>query len=166
MKKDSFNTCIFLMFSMTILFLFSTLQAQERIFERIIKDSQFIILGNVKSINSNWDDGKRNIWTYITFEPKQFLKGNINSKEIVIKIPGGKIGNIEEIVSGTPKYKVGEFTITFLGKENEKYYYVNGWDEGKYTYKEGKWVKKEVIYSDQLIPTIKSIVEQQFKTNN
>lgn len=82
---------------------------------------------------------------------------------MILRIPGGEIGNVGERVTSTPKFKVGEYILSFLGKDIDDFYYVNGWEEGKYTFQEGYWINKKSKYSEQFITMIKSIVVQQSK---
>jgi len=129
--------------------------------DRLIKDSETIVVGEVIKMESRWEE-HNNIWTLVTLKCKDFLKGT-NKSQIIVRVPGGKIGNKEQGVSGTPKYQVGETVLNFLGKDSEDMYFVNGWEDGKYTLKDGQWIQKNFQYSNQLISTVKNIIKNQSK---
>ncbi len=142
-------------------FSISISQEHEVSLEKLVKDSEVVVTGKVKKIECEIDHNK-NIWTYVTIECKQFLKG-AKKNIITIKVPGGEIGELGQYVSGTPQYKIGEEVLNFLGRDKEGKYYVNGWENGKYSYKNGKWVKKNSVFTEQFIETVKAIIEKEPK---
>lgn len=160
MKPKSLNKqlAVCLLYFSTI---FSFSYAQERAIEKLIKDSETIIIGKVSKIESEMEADK-NIWTYVTIECNQFLKGN-KKIEVIIRIPGGEVGNLGQYVSGAPKYEINEEVLNFLSQDINGAYYVNGWEDGKYTHKNGNWIQKNSIYPEQFIETVKNIVEQKIK---
>jgi len=147
--------------ALVLLFLipFSLAYSQEITLEKLIKDSAVIVIGKVKKIESKIE-GEKNIWTYVTIECKQYLKGN-KKIELTVRIPGGEVGELGQYVSGTPKYKVGEEVLSFLGQDTMGTYYVNGWENGKYTYKDGHWMQNNLMQSETFIDRIKSIIDSK-----
>ncbi|MCL5268043.1 MAG: hypothetical protein M1469_08065 [Bacteroidetes bacterium] len=137
--------------------------AQERTLDDLVRDSQVIVIGNVKNVQSKWDNQKRNIWTYVTISSQSYLKGDITQGELVVRILGGAANDTSQYVSGSPRFDVGEHVLTFLGKDVQDFYYVNGWEDGKYTYRDGAWIGKNSEFPGQLVTQIKSIVKLQSK---
>lgn len=138
---------------------FSLSYAQERNIEELVRNSELIIIGKVLKIESKMETDK-NIWTYVTIECKQNLKGKYKN-EVILRIPGGEVGNLGQYVSGAPKYEIDEEVLSFLGLDINYTYYVNGWEHGKFTHQDGKWLQKNSTYSEKFTETIKNIVKQQ-----
>jgi hypothetical protein len=132
--------------------------SQQVLLKKIINDSKLIVVGRVTNIESRLGAGK-NIWTYVTLKCDHFLKGDSIDK-IIIKIPGGIVGDLGQSVSGTPKYLLDELTLNFLGQKNDGEYYVNGWESGKYTYQNGVWIQRNRRCPQDFIAQIKSMINQ------
>lgn len=79
MKTNVLKTCCHLFY--LLLFIYSSLlYAQPNSLATSVKNSKLIVLGTVINIQSQWDKDKRNIWTYITIDVKQYLKGSGEKK--------------------------------------------------------------------------------------
>jgi hypothetical protein len=81
----------------------------------LTQESTDILYGKCSDIKSEWDNEQNIIYTYITVIPEAFVKGNQNP-EIVITVPGGRVGNIIYEVSEMPVFEPGEEVFTFLWK--------------------------------------------------
>jgi hypothetical protein len=75
---------------------------------------------------SQWEDG--NIFTYVSVSIEQYVKG-AGDKEVAIKIPGGRVGDIIQLVSDTPSFRIGERMLLFL---KDDFFQVVGWRQGKF----------------------------------
>lgn len=161
MKQKSLNKQLATACIMYLLFFSSFSYTQERAMEKLIKDSEVIIIGKVLKIESEMGADK-NIWTYVTIECNQYLKGN-KKNEVIIRIPGGEVGDLGQYVSDAPKYEINEEVLNFLSQDINGAYYVNGWEDGKYTHKNGNWIQKNSVNPEQFIKTVQYIIEQQSK---
>ena len=94
--------------------------------------SEVIVSGNVTNIESRLADG---IFTYVTISVEQIIKGSILSSHILLRLPGGEVGEITLTASDVPKFTVGESIIVFL-KADGAYYNLWGLYQGKYTVQE------------------------------
>ena len=112
----------------------------------LAKKSETIVLARVEDETARWDDGKKEIYTYITLavlEPVKGMgkgKGADNGKSpkgeetITIRQLGGTVGNMTSIVPGTPSFRRGEEVVLFLSAKDAKGYpWVVGLQQGKYT---------------------------------
>ena len=90
--------------------------------EYMIDFSDTIIIGHVKDKYSYWENQK--IYTKIVIDVEQFVKNSYREKstEIVLKVPGGKVGDTRLRVSGAPTFKVREKVMLFLKKTNHDYF--------------------------------------------
>jgi len=75
--------------------------------------SEKIIRGQVVAVESYWNPDKTNIYTKITILISEYLKGN-GPREMILKIPGGRVGNKVQRVSDTPQFSVGDDHVIFL----------------------------------------------------
>jgi hypothetical protein len=75
--------------------------------------SEKIVRGEVVSVKSYWNAEKTLIYTDIIVLVEEYLKGN-GPKEIIIKIPGGTVGDKTQWVSDTPHFDVGDHGVIFL----------------------------------------------------
>jgi hypothetical protein len=93
-----------------------------------------IVIAEVESMSSNWDDEGREIYTYITLRVVEKIKGTIEGNQIVLRQLGGIVGNVESRVSGMPQFARREKVLVFLGRyPSSPYFGVMDWLEGKKT---------------------------------
>lgn len=62
-------------------------------------------------VQSRWENGS--IWTVTTFDVVEQIKGKLPS-QIVVRLPGGRVGALTATVDGTPKFSPSEEAIVFL----------------------------------------------------
>lgn len=115
----------------------------------LAKKSETIVLARVEDETARWEDGKREIYTYITLRVLDPVKGMgkkaengksaKNEETITIRQLGGTVDNMSSIVPGMPSFRRGEEVVVFLSAKDAKGYpWVVGLQQGKYT-----------VYSDE-----------------
>ena len=115
----------------------------------LAKKSETIVLARVEDETARWEDGKKEIYTYITLRVLDPVKGmsrnGDNGKSpkaeetITIRQLGGTVDNMTSIVPGMPSFRRGEEVVVFLSaKDARGYPWVFGAQQGKYT-----------VYSDE-----------------
>jgi len=72
-----------------------------------------IVVGQVLSVRSEWDDSHRTIHTRFEIKVEEVWKGSADEREVIIQ-PGGTVGDIEMRVHGMPDFAVGEKAVLFL----------------------------------------------------
>ncbi|MFY9571181.1 MAG: FG-GAP-like repeat-containing protein [Blastocatellia bacterium] len=87
--------------------------------DTMIVEARAIVRGKVLSVASSFDEQHNNIYTYITIKVQEVLKGQISERRIVIKEPGGQVGEQGSIVFGTPQFKPGEKVLLYLDTWND-----------------------------------------------
>jgi hypothetical protein len=102
--------------------------------ESMSKNADLIITGKVVEQNSNWNENKTRIYTQATIQVEEYLKGNNNSRSIIVSYPGGEVGDVGELYSHMPKFEDQEEVLVFLKKDekNTRYKVFNG-EAGKIT---------------------------------
>lgn len=115
----------------------------------LAKKSDTIVLARVEDETARWEDGNKEIYSYITLRVLDPVKGMgkksengkspKNEETITIRQLGGTVDNMTSIVPGMPSFRRGEEVVLFLtAKDSKGYPWVVGLQQGKYT-----------VYSDE-----------------
>lgn len=94
---------------------------------------------------SRWENGA--IWTVTTFDLIESMKGNL-PPQVVVRLPGGKVGNLTAAVEGTPKFVPGDEAVLFLQRTRTGGYSVAGWVEGTFRIALDPASRREVVTQD------------------
>ncbi|TKJ48031.1 hypothetical protein CEE34_00960 [Candidatus Aerophobetes bacterium Ae_b3a] len=134
--------------------------------EELTSQADSILIGKVKKIESRWNEEKTLIYTYVTVSVKQHTKnlsGVGEVQEIIVKVPGGEVGDIGLKVSDSPQFREGEEVFLFLRMEKLPLFSVVGLFQGKYTIEEDR-VKNRIlgleVPLDSFISQIKGILQK------
>jgi hypothetical protein len=75
--------------------------AQGKVSEiKLLSEKADVILtGKVLQQKSEWNKNKTRIYTNVTVEVDEYLKGSSEGKNIVITNPGGEVGEVGELYS-------------------------------------------------------------------
>ena len=125
-----------------------------------------ILTGKVTKQNSSWNKDKTRIYTDVTLEVEEYLKGNNGNKTLVVTTPGGEVGEVGELYTHMPRFSKDEEVLLFVKKDTKdmSYKVVNG-QEGKIALYTDKKTGEKVTSSNRKISTlkkeIKNYVEQQ-----
>jgi hypothetical protein len=94
--------------------------------------AEVIVIAEVTSISSAWNDQETLIFTYIELRVVEKIKGNFQGNQLVLRHLGGVVGNVESRVSGMPQFARNEKVLVFLaGIPNSSFFAVMDWLEGK-----------------------------------
>lgn len=81
--------------------------------EEMTTRSPLVVRGTVHRVDTQWAEGKTKIWTYSEVVVQETIKGAARTS-VLVKQPGGVIGNIGEKVSGAAVFTPGEEVVLFL----------------------------------------------------
>ncbi|MBE2248420.1 MAG: hypothetical protein IAE78_02650 [Myxococcus sp.] len=81
--------------------------------EEMTERSPLVVRGTVHRVDTQWAEGRSKIWTYSEIVVQETLKGAARTS-VLVKQPGGVIGNIGEHVSGAATFTPGEDVVLFL----------------------------------------------------
>jgi len=114
----------------------------------LTKQAEAIVRGKVKDMRSEWDPERRFIWTLVTVSVSKSIKGDsLAGQEVIVKIPGGVVGQIGQKTEDAPIFKKGEDVMLFLKPEvyrGEKVFRVTGNFQGKHTIKDNTVIEKKM----------------------
>ena len=91
--------------------------------------SEKILRGEVVEVMSYWNTEKTLIYTDVTVLIDEYLKGD-GLREIIIKIPGGTVGDDTVWVSDTPQFAEGDYGVILLESSGQ----VTGGPDGVYLF--------------------------------
>lgn len=94
---------------------------------------------------SRWEDGT--IWTVTTFDVIETLKGSLPA-QVVVRLPGGRVGHLTAAVDGTPKFRPGEQAVVFLERGRGGGYSVAGWVQGTFRIAQDPNSRREIVTQD------------------
>jgi hypothetical protein len=92
--------------------------------------AETIVHGTVTRVESHLSQDGRRVFTQIDVDVKEAIKGQPPKTVSVIQ-PGGEVGDIGQLVSGTAHYAVGEEVVLFLERHGPNFRTV-GMAQGKY----------------------------------
>jgi hypothetical protein len=106
--------------------------AQNNSIKDLTKGADVILTGKVVSQNSNWNENGTKIYTYVNVQVNEYLKGSIRDENIVVKHPGGEVGDVGELYTHMPSFKNNEEVVLFLSmeKSDKEFKVING-EKGK-----------------------------------
>jgi hypothetical protein len=101
--------------------------------DALTAQADVIVVGRVTAIASGVDPAVDSIYTYVTIEPAEILKGPATNEPIVIKQWGGSVGDRGLYVAGQPRFAVGEQVLLFLGsRARDRSLFTLGMWQGKW----------------------------------
>jgi hypothetical protein len=115
--------------------------------EVMVARADVIVLGQVEATQARWE-GQR-IITSVLVRVENALKGQPGTT-VMIKAPGGKVGNVAMKVLAAPKFQVGERALLFL-KNGQGNLHVLGLADGKLDVRAERLVWNEKL---QPLPTV------------
>ena len=100
--------------------------------EQLTKKSKEIIQGKVVKKQSEWNQDRTRINTMITIKVDRSIKGRLGKEEVVIRQPGGVVGDVGLKVTGFPDFQEDEEVLVFLRKGEKSFRKVVGLTQGKF----------------------------------
>jgi hypothetical protein len=97
--------------------------------DQLAAGSDAVARVNFASAESRWESGS--IWTVTTVKVVETMKGNL-PEEILLRLPGGRVGHLTAKVDGTPKFNPGDDAVVFLKRTPAGGFTVAGWVEGTF----------------------------------
>lgn len=88
-----------------------------------------IVVGKFKTVRSVWDEEKGKIYTYLTVDVSETLKGD-GQKSLTIRQLGGTVGKLVMKVTGTPTLAPEEEAVLFLHKTQAGDHLIYGLSQG------------------------------------
>ncbi len=113
--------------------------------DEMVVTSRFILTGEVRTVTSAWNDEHTMIWTYVEIKRDRLLKGKLGAKTIVLKQPGGTVGQSGIRVLGQPEFSPGQQVLLYLNTSPEGYIHVAHTFMGMFSIVEDKATGKKIV---------------------
>jgi len=130
--------------------------------EQLTKDANYIVIGKVKDMHSEWNADRTLIYTYVTISIREYVKGTLNQKIFTIRHIGGIVGNIGMWQSDTPRFSKNQEVLLFLKPTGKNIFRIAGRLQGKYTIKDDRILEKNMAVSN-FVKQIKKIMQRNEK---
>jgi hypothetical protein len=105
--------------------------------EKLTRDAELIVTGDVENTESQWTPDKKSIMTTAVISINEIIKGKPVEKKIQVIYPGGEVGDTGMKVSDEVILNKGERVLLYLAPENKfsggSAYRISGRAQGKYT---------------------------------
>ena len=136
-------------------------QAMQKAVQELSDQSDLVVVGKVASINSQWNKDKSRIYTNVTVDVDEFVKGNASSRSIVVRHLGGEVGSVGELYSFAPRFKSNEEVMLFLHKNKSGEFNVTNGAKGKFRIKEAGTSQLKTLESGVSVQNIKTIIKSK-----
>jgi hypothetical protein len=110
--------------------------------EELVQRTPTIVHGVVVRTETNWDDRHASIWTWTEVLVKQPIKGSVG-RTVLVKQPGGVVGEVSQFVSGAAAFEPSEEVVLFLepAVDEKNAYVLMGLSVGKVLLEEQRLIK-------------------------
>lgn len=109
----------------------STTVLQHFDVERLSAVATIIAVGEVGSVDARWNEPHTKIYTRVSVNPTEVLKGGRDLGPLTIKMIGGQVGGDAASLPGTPVFVRGERVLVFLEpREDGDGYHIVGLFQG------------------------------------
>ena len=113
--------------------------------EEQVASARAIVIGRCQKIESRSLDGT--IVTYITLDVREVLKGRVSTGSLVVRQPGGLVGENGQWIYGSPRFDVGRDAAIFLASNGDGAYVVDGMFLGNFFLEKGAdgrdWLRRD-----------------------
>jgi hypothetical protein len=92
-----------------------------------------------------WDAGE--IWTFTSFDVEEVWRGPAPAR-VVVRLLGGRLGNITSSVSGVPRFRTDEEVVLFLEPTPRGDFSVVSWQQGTFRIRPGARTGEESVVQD------------------
>ncbi|ADO71203.1 hypothetical protein [Stigmatella aurantiaca] len=113
--------------------------------------SDAVVHGTVRRVESRWSRDHRRILTDVEIEVSESLKGQPGSTVLLIQ-PGGRVGDIGQVVSGMASFTQGEEVVVFLERRGARAFGLVGMSQGKYEVR-----RAQDTHSVLAVPAVKDV---------
>jgi len=97
--------------------------------EQMSRSAALVVRARCLSNSTGWDAGE--IWTFTSFAIEETWMGTAPD-HIVVRLLGGRAGNVTSSVTGIPRFRIGEDVVLFLERTPRGDFSVTSWQQGTF----------------------------------
>ena len=80
----------------------------------LVNGATDIVVARVLSMQSGWQAHTRQVFTDVTIAVDEVLVGDIATRRLTVRLPGGRLGGLDVIAEGSPRFARNERVVLFL----------------------------------------------------
>ena len=107
-------------------------QTREMRLDDLAKKAEAIVVGKVSSVRSEWNKERTRIYTKVTLDVGEYVKGDKPTSTLVITQLGGEVDGVGEFYTHTPRFSKEEEVLLFVKKDKRDNFIIEGGEQGKF----------------------------------
>jgi len=122
--------------------------------------ADLILIGKVSERNSRWNKDNTKIYTDVSINVDEYLKGNGINDRIIVTTLGGEVGEVGEFYTHIPRFINEEDVLIFLEQDQKdmSYRVLNG-EDGKLTLYKDNITGEKITSSHTKISSLKTEIK-------
>jgi hypothetical protein len=100
-------------------------------FAELVDGSAAVVHGRVSAVHGQWTADRHGIDSLVTIAVIDYLKGGLG-EQITVRMPGGRVGGMVNIIPGAPRLAEGDHVVLFLKVDGPSIPVVTGTTQGVY----------------------------------
>jgi hypothetical protein len=100
-------------------------------FIELVDGSAAVVHGRVSAVHGQWTADRHGIDSLVSIDVIGYLKGGLGER-VTVRVPGGQVGAMVNIVPGAPKFAEGDQVVLFLKVNGPSIPIVTGTTQGVY----------------------------------
>ncbi len=133
--------------------------------DKLVRDSEVIVVGTVGSLKSEWNADRTRIQTVVSISVDETIKGAVDGGSLSVVIPGGEVGEVGEWYSHSVRFKDAEEVVVFAKKDRQGVLRVTDGEHGKFLVEKGAKAGSRIIPNlgalDEFTAQVKQTVKAQ-----
>ena len=103
--------------------------------DELTRSADVVVVGKVAGVKGTWDGSRSRIYTTVTLNVDQTLKGNVPGGTLTLLTPGGEVGGTGELYTHSAQFRQDEDVVVFARRDRMGHFRVSGGERGKFTIK-------------------------------
>ena len=121
-------------------------QTERSRLAELTKEADAVVVGKVANVRSEWSSDKKRIFTKVSLDIAEYVKGETPARTVVITQLGGEIDGVGELYTHTARFAKDEEVLVFVRKDRQNNLVVAGGEEGKFK------VTKDERTGEKMVP--------------
>lgn len=109
----------------------SALTVKPLTFPELVHESAAVLHGRIAEVRGQWTADRRGIESLVVVQAIDYLKGRWGG-EVTVRVPGGQVGTLVNLIPGAPKLAAGDQVVLFLKADGPAVPVITGTSQGVY----------------------------------